>query len=116
MSETAAPFDSAPPTADATTRRPEPSALVVEALASAEGVDPVDLDVCLFEYVDPGALDALFAGTGVSTGRAGSVSFLVEDRRVTVEVAADAAVEVRVEGSETVGADGETVAEERRDP
>jgi hypothetical protein len=34
--------------------------LVVEAVATVRGVDPVDLDVPLFEAVDPDALDTLF--------------------------------------------------------
>ena len=33
---------------------------VVDAVARAEGVDPLDLEVALYEVVDPDALDALF--------------------------------------------------------
>lgn len=32
---------------------------VVESVAAREGVDPVDLDVPLFDVIDPEALDAL---------------------------------------------------------
>lgn len=36
------------------------SQAVVEAVAGAEAVDPLDLEVPLYEAVDPDALDALF--------------------------------------------------------
>jgi hypothetical protein len=36
------------------------SRLVVETVAGAEGVDPLELGVPLYEAVDPDALDALF--------------------------------------------------------
>ncbi len=35
---------------------------VVRAVAGAEGVDPVDLDVRLYDVLDPDALDRLFRG------------------------------------------------------
>ena len=46
---------------------PEPlSQLVVETVAESEGVDPLELEVPLYEAVDPDALDALFrANDGV---------------------------------------------------
>jgi hypothetical protein len=114
MSDTAATPNPSPTTADATTRPPRPSTAVVEALAAAEGVDPADLETPLFEYVDPDALDALFSGP--APAQSGSVSFLVGNRRVTVAVAADDAVEVRVEAPGATPDHVETVAEERRDP
>lgn len=44
-----------------TADRSEPlSQLVVEAVARTEGVDPLDLEVPLYDAVDPDALDALF--------------------------------------------------------
>lgn len=44
------------------------STSVIEAVASAEGVDPVELSEPLFAAVEPDALDRLFrAGTGCVT-------------------------------------------------
>jgi hypothetical protein len=37
-----------------------PSQAVVEAVAEAEGVDPMGLHTTLYEVIDPDALDALF--------------------------------------------------------
>ena len=37
---------------------------IVERIADREGVDPVDLDVLLYDVIDPDALDALTNGTG----------------------------------------------------
>lgn len=39
-----------------------PSALVLEAIAEATGLDPTRWPIPLAEYVDPEALDALFVG------------------------------------------------------
>ena len=53
-----------------TADRSEPlSQVVVEAVASAEGVDPLDLEVPLYDAVDPDALDALFESGGAVDGR-----------------------------------------------
>lgn len=45
-----------------------PSRAIIEEVAAQEGVDPVDLDVPLFETIDPEALDTLVetADTGYS--------------------------------------------------
>lgn len=64
------------------------STSVVIAVAEAIGVDPVEMDEPLNEFVDPDALDALVAS--MDEGR---VSFSVAG--VDVEVAADGAVTVR---------------------
>jgi hypothetical protein len=80
-----------------------PSTAVVEALAEARGVDAVDLDVSLFEYVDPGALDLLFDDFGQRTRRGGRVSFLADGHRVTVDLGTDRTVEVRVEAAARAG-------------
>ncbi len=61
------------------------SGRVVEALAHAAGVDVGDLDVCLYDHIDPTLLDTLFAPTATGD-RQGSVSFVVEDVRVTCTV------------------------------
>jgi hypothetical protein len=60
---------------------------VVTAISELSGQHPVDLDVCLAEYVDPDALDALF-----SPGM---------DREIEVTVPVDAyEVTVRDDGTE----------------
>lgn len=38
------------------------SVTVVNAIADREGVDPLELDPCLYEVIDPAALNALFSG------------------------------------------------------
>ena len=43
-------------------RTRKPSQRVIEAVADAEGIDPVDLDPVLNDAIDPGALDVLFSG------------------------------------------------------
>lgn len=49
----------------ATTQRTEattnPSNVVLEVVAAVEGCDPTELDVPLYECIDPDALDALVA-------------------------------------------------------
>jgi hypothetical protein len=55
---------------------------VVEAVAAAAGVDPLELDVMLYEVVDPDALDRLFAGDRPTRGR---IEFEMADFAVTVD-------------------------------
>lgn len=65
-----------------TADRSEPlSQVVVEAVASAEGVDPLDLEVPLYDAVDPDALDALFRSGATVDGR---VEFEYHGYEVTV--------------------------------
>lgn len=73
----------------------------VEALAHATGVDVDDLDVCLYDHVDPSVLDTLFAPTATGDRR-GSVSFVVEDVRVTCTVAPEGG-SVRVDPADADG-------------
>lgn len=65
------------------TDRTEPlSQAVVESVARAEGVDPLDLEVPLYDAVDPDALDALFQQDGTSGD--GRIQFSYYGYRVTV--------------------------------
>lgn len=57
------------------------SMAVVEALAEAKGVPPVELDAPLYDVVDIEAIDELFAPDGDGRGR---VVFTVDDYEVTV--------------------------------
>ncbi|ELY51471.1 MULTISPECIES: HalOD1 output domain-containing protein [Natronorubrum] len=62
-----------------------PSIAVATALAQYHGERVEETDTCLYDYIDPDALDALFADT--QTGRrreAGTIEFAVEDVLVTV--------------------------------
>ncbi|MWG34366.1 HalOD1 output domain-containing protein [Halomarina oriensis] len=77
--------------------RVRPSEVVAAALARANGVDAVDLDVCLFEHVDPSGLDKLFGDLGGDAPRSGRVSFPVGGYRVTVTHDAGDGVTARVE-------------------
>lgn len=59
------------------------SEVVVRGIADAKCVDPIDLDVRLYDYVDPCALDRLFeVNGGFSNTR---VSFTMAGYRVDVE-------------------------------
>ena len=62
---------------------------IVDAVAAARGCDPADLEP-LHDVVDPDALQALFAGSGRSTGR---IQFAYGDHTVVVD--ADGNVLVR---------------------
>jgi hypothetical protein len=74
-----------------------PSVAVTEALATASGVDTVDLDVALAEYVDPCALDRIFRDRRPDGPREGAVSFTVAGAAVTVEYTPSGGLTVRVE-------------------
>ncbi|MFD1513865.1 HalOD1 output domain-containing protein [Halomarina rubra] len=74
-----------------------PSEVVAEGLARANGIEAVDLDVTLFDYVDPSSLDRVFVDRRPDAPRDGWVSFPVEGYRVTVANAPADAVTVRVE-------------------
>lgn len=69
-----------------------PSQAVIELVAEAEDVDPVDLDVPLYDAVDPEALDALFESTAGSSRLNGQTTF--EYLGHTVVVASDGTVEL----------------------
>lgn len=60
------------------------STSVVEAVASAKGVDPIDLDDCLYDYIDPGALDTLIGG-GDRPDSDLCLSFTMADCYVTLD-------------------------------
>jgi len=64
------------------------STAVVEALAEAEGVSPLELEEPLYESVDPDALDRVLARDG-GAPRRGRIAFSVMGRRVAVTVEDD---------------------------
>lgn len=62
-----------------------PSIAVASALATARGEPVTGSDLRLYDYVDPDALDALFADRAEGGSRAdGQVRFQVEDLTVVV--------------------------------
>lgn len=74
-----------------------PSSAVVERVAAREGVDPTDLDVPLFDAIDPDALDSIVRSSdpdrddGLGTVRFAYYGYEVTVRADgTVRVAADA--------------------------
>lgn len=62
-----------------------PSISVIEAVADAEGVDPLALEPPLHDVVDPEALDALFTASSTLPGGTGQVSFRYNGYDVVVE-------------------------------
>ena len=63
----------------------EPSTRVVEAIAEAEGVDPVALDPPLNAVIDLDALDELFSPTSGVPRPSGRVEFEYDHYEVVVE-------------------------------
>ncbi|WP_435153061.1 DUF7504 family protein [Haladaptatus sp. DFWS20] len=69
---------------------------VVETVAEAAGVAPSDIQTCLYDIIEPDALDALFAPKENGEERAnGTVSFSLHGHYVTVS--ADGIIEVESE-------------------
>ena len=66
---------------------------VVETVAAAEGVDPVDLDVPLYSAIDPDALERLFQLETAEGGIDGRVTFTYVGYDVTVLTTGDVRVE-----------------------
>ncbi len=60
-----------------------PSQAIVETVAEAKDVDPLDLD-SLYEVIDPDALDSLFAPTNGSPRSDGKIAFEYADHTVVV--------------------------------
>jgi len=60
------------------------SLTVIRAVADAKGVDPVDMDARLNDYVEPDALDRLFASGSGQPHWDGRVSFTMADCRVEI--------------------------------
>ncbi|WP_135533705.1 MULTISPECIES: HalOD1 output domain-containing protein [Halostella] len=62
----------------------EPSTQVIESIAAAEGVDPIDLDPPLHTAIDLDALDALFSPTSGVPRPEGRVEFEYAEYEVVV--------------------------------
>lgn len=62
-----------------------PSQRVVKAVAEAAGHDdPIELDTCLYDVVDPDALDSIFRARGDVTRTTGFVAFSLDGFEVSV--------------------------------
>lgn len=73
-----------------TTDEPEwITAAVVEAVAEAEDVSPVEITQPLASVIDPDALDALFASTASERPRSGQVEFEYHGYHITVRCLTD---------------------------
>ncbi|WP_332898112.1 MULTISPECIES: HalOD1 output domain-containing protein [unclassified Haladaptatus] len=82
------------------------SELLVEALADWHAVEPHELHVCVFDYVDPEALDSLFRTTRVGGRREGTVTVPLEEVVATIEVTATDAVDISLEPKQADPASG----------
>ncbi|MFC6716795.1 HalOD1 output domain-containing protein [Natrialbaceae archaeon GCM10025810] len=71
------------------------SAVVVRAVAAHRGVEPTALPP-LYEWVDPDALDALFAPTGRGVRRRGGVEFTYDGSAIAVSI--DDGIDVEIDG------------------
>lgn len=82
------------------------SVAVVEAVAEREAVNPLDLDIPLYDAIDPDALERLFTVDAEGRpGCAGHVTFDYGDRRV--RVSSDREVRVLEPESTDVGEPGD---------
>ncbi len=73
-------------------RSNQPTDAVVQAVATVEGVEPVDLDIPLFTVIDPDALDSLFESPSDDLG----VTFRYHGH----EIELDSDLTVTVDGTE----------------
>lgn len=69
-----------------------PSAAVVESVATALDREPTDGDP-LSEFIEPDALDVIFQSNHASRRNDVSISFVVDDRHVTVHSRGDVIVQ-----------------------
>lgn len=60
------------------------SDLVVEAVAEADGIDPIELTPPLYEVIDPDALDQLFSPSSADGRLGGRVTFFYNGYEVVV--------------------------------
>ncbi|UPV99123.1 hypothetical protein M0R88_11360 [Halorussus gelatinilyticus] len=70
---------------------------VVEAVAEAEDVDPMELSPPLYEVIDPDALDQVFAASPTNGRMDGQVTFTYNGYEVTVSGDGYVSVEERGE-------------------
>jgi hypothetical protein len=79
---------------------------IVEAVADAKGVEPLDLNERLYDIVDPDAIAKLFVG-GARSGAPvqGEISFVLDDCVVTVAHDMTVAVEAPAPVAPEVAAD-----------
>lgn len=69
-----------------------PSIAVVETMAEVHGVEPTELDVTLYDIVDPDALDAIFLG-----GTVGDISVRLQVGRHLVTIRGDGSIQIEAD-------------------
>lgn len=67
------------------------STAVIRALAAATGKDPMDMDIQLYDAIDPDALDALYELPD-DVGPAPRISFTLAEYHVTIDESCDVLV------------------------
>ena len=72
------------------------SIAIVTAVAKRRGAEPVEMPP-LYEWIDPDALDALFAPTRSGGPRRGRLSFVYDGHEVVVDCGDD--VEISIDGT-----------------
>ncbi|WP_338727375.1 HalOD1 output domain-containing protein [Haladaptatus sp. DJG-WS-42] len=76
------------------------SEVLVDALADWHAVDSHELTVCVYDYVDPEALDTLFCTTRAGRRREGTVIVPLDDVVATITVTATDAVDISLEAAQ----------------
>ena len=69
-----------------------PSIAVVETMAKVRGAEPTELDITLYELVDPDALDSLFLGRDV-----GNLEVRLQVDRHLVTIGGDGSIQVEAD-------------------
>lgn len=67
-----------------------PSIAVIEAIAAIKGIDPMDMDSTLYDYIDPDALNQLFLSNDLGDIE---VDFTIDQYTLTVR--RDGGIEIR---------------------
>lgn len=78
-------------------RETDVTSTIIETIADAEGVPPEDLDGCLYDVVEPEALNRLFQQGDDGPATDGLVSFDFYEYTVTVH--SDSTVEIEANSS-----------------
>jgi hypothetical protein len=73
------------------------SAVVVDSVADALGVSPLELETPLYQVIDPDALNDLFAPTPTTEREPSRVSFTYAECEVTVQGRGEVVVQPTVE-------------------
>jgi hypothetical protein len=98
------------PTVVTNTTSSSPTLAVLEAVAEAERVDPLDLPP-LYDAVDTDALESVFEPTPDGGVRIGRIEFPYHGYRIGIEWSADGTLAVEADHRTATGQGGRAVAE-----